>query len=250
MTITTIFFDLGSTLIYSKEYWLPIFKRADRALLEALRHSGIAVTPASLYAGFDYFLDAYYTQRSTGTIEPTAFTSLNDALNRQGIRDVPEVVIREALEAMYAVTQENWYLEEDAILTLETLLRRGYRLGMISNTSDDTNVQKLVDRWGLRPYFEFIVTSAECGIRKPDKRIFRLALDHFKVSPEHAAMVGDTLEADILGANRMGMYSIWITRRAAGPDLVSGSAKSPSPIRPDATVKTLSEIPSILAARA
>jgi HAD superfamily hydrolase (TIGR01662 family) len=157
---------------------------------------------------------------------------------------------------MYAVTQQNWVLEDDAIPTLEMLRERGYRLGMISNTSDDKNVQQLVDRWGLRSYFDFIVTSAGCGIRKPDERIFRSALDHFEVLPEATAMVGDTLEADILGANQIGMYSIWITRRIAGPDPAPGlrrkrsgelSGQSSPPIQPDATVSTLSAIPSILA---
>ena len=114
---------------------------------------------------------------------------------------------------MYSITQQNWYLEADAIPTLKTLREQGYRLGMISNTSDDKNVQQLVDRWELRPFFETIITSAGCGIRKPDERIFRLALDHFGVPPEQVAMVGDLLEADILGANQMGIYSIWITRR-------------------------------------
>jgi putative hydrolase of the HAD superfamily len=158
---------------------------------------------------------------------------------------------------MYAITQQNWYLEDDAIPTLEMLRERGYRLGMISNTSDDKNVQQLVDRWKLRPYFEIIITSAGCGIRKPDERIFRLALDHFDVPPEATAMVGDTLEADILGANQIGIRSIWITRRVEGPDFEArplreridhSTAYRSESLRPDATISRLNEIPSLLAA--
>jgi HAD superfamily hydrolase (TIGR01662 family) len=257
MPITTVLFDLGSTLLYSKDPWPPIFERADRALVEALQHGGIVMNSASFYADFDTFLDNYYTQRGTGTVEITTFTSLTELLAQKGFRNVPGAVIREALDAMYAVTQQNWVLEDDAIPTLDMLRERGYRLGMISNTSDDKNVQQLVDRWGLRPYFEFIVTSAGCGIRKPDERIFRLALDHFEVPPEATAMVGDTLEADILGANQIGIHSIWITRRVESPDFEArplreridhSTAYRSESLRPDATISRLNEIPSLLAA--
>jgi len=262
MPITTVLFDLGSTLIYSKKPWPPIFEQADRALVEVLQRAGIVMNSASFYAEFDTFLDTCYAQRGTGTVEITTSTSLAELLARKGFRNVPEAVVREALDAMYAVTQQNWVLEDDAIQTLEILQERGYRLGMISNTSDDKNVQQLVDRWKLRPYFESIVTSAGCGIRKPDERIFRLALDHFEVSPEAVAMVGDTLEADILGANQIGIHSIWITRRVEGPDFEArplresidhstayrSDAYRSESLRPDATIIRLNEIPSLLAA--
>ena len=257
MPITTVLFDLGSTLLYSKDPWPPIFERANRALVEVLQRAGIVMNSASFYAEFDNFLDTYYDQRGMGTVEVSTPTSLTELLARKGFRNVPEAIIREALDAMYAITQQNWYLEDDAIPTLEILQKHGYRLGMISNTSDDKNVQQLVDRWQLRPYFEFIVTSAGCGIRKPDERIFRLALDHFDVSPEATAMVGDTLEADILGANQIGIHSIWITRRVEGPDFEAGPlqesidysiAYRSESLRPDATISRLDEIPSLLAA--
>ena len=257
MPITTVLFDLGSTLLYSKDPWPPIFEQANRALVEVLQHAKIGMNPGSFYAEFDTFLDTYYDQRGMGTVEVSTPTSLTELLARKGFRNVPEAIIREALDAMYAITQQNWYLEDDAIPTLEILQKHGYRLGMISNTSDDKNVQQLVDRWQLRPYFEFIVTSAGCGIRKPDERIFRLALDHFDVSPEATAMVGDTLEADILGANQIGIHSIWITRRVEGPDFEAGPlqesidhsiAYRSESLRPGATISRLDEIPSLLAA--
>ncbi len=177
----------------------------------------------------------------TSPIEKTTFSVLSELLQQKGFQDIPASVVRAALDAMYSITQQNWYLEADAIPTLKTLREQGYRLGMISNTSDDKNVQQLVDRWELRQFFETILTSAGCGIRKPDERIFRLALDHFGVPPEQVAMVGDTPEADILGANRMGIYSIWITRRAQVPE------EGELTIQPQAVITTLDQIPGLLA---
>jgi putative hydrolase of the HAD superfamily len=114
-------------------------------------------------------------------------------------------------------------------------------LGLISNTSDDKNVQGIVDRWGLRPFFETIVTSAALGIRKPDVRIFQVALDRFRIPPEATAMVGDMLNADVLGANRSGIYSIWITRRIQLPE------EGELSIQPQAVVTALQHIPDLLA---
>jgi len=240
MRITTVLFDLGSTLLYSKDPWPPIYARADRALVRSLKAAGIRLDPSAGYGDFDTFLDAYYAERGAGTVERTTFAALRDLLAGKGFPDVPEAVLRASLDDMYAVTQRNWYLENDAVHTLALLQRSGYRLGLISNTSDDKNVQQLVDRWSLRAYFELILTSAGCGIRKPDPAIFRIALDHFRVRPGAAAMIGDTPEADIQGANGLGLYAIWITRRSEKTD--------PQPARPDAVVSTLEEIPAALAA--
>jgi FMN phosphatase YigB (HAD superfamily) len=98
----------------------------------------------------------------------------------------------------------------------------------------------LVDRCELRPYFDVILTSAGCGIRKPDEHIFHLALDFFGLPAEQTAMVGDMLEADILGANQLGMYSIWITRRAEVPE--EGELK----IQPQAIITALDQVPDLL----
>ncbi len=239
--VRIIFFDLGSTLIYSKDPWPPIYEQANRALLEMLRQAGISLDIKAFSFELVTFLDSYYAGRGESPIEKTTFSALSELLEQAGFQDIPASVMRSALDAMYSITQQNWYLETDAIPTLEKLREQGYRLGMISNTSDDKNVEQLVDRFGLRPYFDLLLTSASCGFRKPDERIFRLALDYFGVPPGQTAMVGDTLEADILGANRLGIYTIWITRRAPIP--AEGELK----IQPQAVITALDQIPELLA---
>jgi len=236
--IQVVFFDLGSTLIYAKDPWPDFFRLGDAALVRVLRHAGIPLEAETFYKEYGTFLDQYYAhQAPENTTERTAFSVLREILVEKGCLNVPDPILRSALDALYAVTNRNWYIEEDAIPTLTGLRDTGYRLGLISNTSDDSHVQLLVDENGLRPYFEFVITSAGFGIRKPDRRIFQAALDHFRIQADAAVMVGDTLEADVLGANGMGMHSIWITRRAAGPNPA---------IVPKATVAALHEIPALL----
>jgi putative hydrolase of the HAD superfamily len=235
-----ILFDFGSTLIYSKDPWPPIYEQADQALVKVFQQAGLPLDIKAFSSEFDTFLDSYYAERGTSPIEKTTFSALQELLQQKGVQDIPAFVVRAALDAMYSITQQNWYLEADAIPTLQTLRAHGYRLGMISNTSDDKNVQQLVDHWELRPFFETIVTSAGCGFRKPDERIFRRALDHFSVPPEQVAMVGDSLEADILGANQLNIYSIWITRRVSLPE------EGILTIQPQAVIPTLDLIPGLL----
>ncbi|MBN1449676.1 MAG: HAD family hydrolase [Anaerolineales bacterium] len=233
-----IFFDLGDTLMYDKDPWDPIFPRADAAMRESLERAGYPLAE-NAYGDFDTIFDLYYHRRKDTIEEETTVQLLRELMETQG-DSPPDPVLFAAMEAMYAITQENWYVEEDAAQTLETLRKMGYRLGMISNAADDENVQELVDKGNLRSHFEFILSSAACGIRKPDARIFQLALDHFKVPPEKTVMVGDTLEADISGANQIGMYSIWASRHAKTPP------EGELPIQPQAVISSLSELPKLL----
>jgi HAD superfamily hydrolase (TIGR01549 family) len=239
--LKAVIFDLGSTLVYSKDPWPPIYEQADRALVEVLCQAGFEIDQAAFYTEFGGFIRSYYDKHSSDNLEQTTFSVLRDVLSWKGFQSVPDPVLRAALAAMYAVTQQNWYLEEDAIPTLETLISHGYRLGLISNTSDDNNVQGIVDRWGIRSFFETILTSAALGIRKPDPRIFQVALDRFGVQPEAAAMIGDSLEADMLGAIQTGIYSIWIIRR------VQIQEEGELEVQPQAVITALHQIPDLLA---
>jgi putative hydrolase of the HAD superfamily len=239
-SIKVILFDFGSTLIYSKDPWPPIYEQADQALAQVFRQAGVPLDVKAFSSEFETFLDCYYAERGASPIEKTTFSALQELLHQKGLQATPPSMIRSALDAMYSITQQNWYLENDAIPTLKSLQEHSYRLGMVSNTSDDDNVQKMLDRWKLRSFFEIIVTSAGVGIRKPDERIFRVALDHFGVPPEQVAMVGDSLEADILGANQLGLYSIWITRRVSLPE------EGVLTIQPQAVIPTLDLLPGLL----
>jgi HAD superfamily hydrolase (TIGR01549 family) len=140
---------------------------------------------------------------------------------------------------MYSVTQRNWRVEREAAQTLRAVQQRGFRIGAVSNGSDDWNAQRLIDRARLRRYFELVLTSAAHGWRKPDGRIFQAALDYFHAEPGEAVMIGDSYEADILGAGALGIRTMWITKRAATADVRPTT-------EPDATLRTLKEIPGLL----
>lgn len=240
--IKAILFDLGSTLIYFDGQWPKVIDQGYANLVNALKDEGIYLNGGNFINQFRQRLERYYIEREVDYVEHTTFYFLIKMLARWGYENVEEAVIRRALAAMYGASQAYWNVENDTISTLQVLHEQGYQLGLISNAADDDDVQRLVDNAGIRSCFEIILTSAGQGIRKPDRRIFQTALDHLGYQPAQAVMVGDTLAADILGAQNAGIFSIWITRRADTPP----NQAYQGVITPDAEIKALSELPDLL----
>jgi len=208
--IRHILFDLGGTLMHASGDWTPIFERADQALTHELREHHIKLDAKIFRAR----LHEYYKQRDKDFQETTYHFVLRELLKELGYAKVAESTVRAALDAMFSITQTNWMLEEDTAAALHLLKSNDYHLGIFSNAGDDKDVQQLVESFGIRAHFDFVLTSAACFYRKPHARAFEIALAQWSVPPEEAAMVGDSLPADIFGAKNLGIQAIWITRRA------------------------------------
>ena len=184
-------------------------------------------------------LAEYFAQREQDLLETSYTFVLIELLKDKGYTNLPDDIIRKALDSLFTITQTNWVLEEDALSTLKKLEKNGYRMGLISNAGDDQDVHQLVQRFGISPYFDFILTSAACSYRKPHPRIFELAIANWYFLPSETVMVGDNLDADIRGAKSAGLYGVWISRRA-------GQSSEDQPrVQPDATVSSLSELPAL-----
>jgi 2-haloalkanoic acid dehalogenase type II len=240
--VNTILFDLGNTLIYFDGDWQEMMSRAIEALHQTLDQHGINLPIKEFQQAFWQRLQEYYLERDSEFIEYTTRYVLQDLLEQWGHPDVPAPIIHNALDAMYAVSQEHWIAESDAHKTLQTLREKGYRMSIISNAADDRDVQALVDKAGFRSYFEMILSSAAAGIRKPNPRIFEMVLSQMDVHPDQAVMVGDMLGADILGARNAGILDIWITRRAN----TAANRAHKDTIQPSLKISTLSELPGII----
>ncbi|NPV86446.1 MAG: HAD family hydrolase [Anaerolineae bacterium] len=237
-----VFFDLGDTLIFFDGQLAEVTREASCSLARCLQKLGYPIEENTFVREFGERLRLYYREREADFIEDTTEYVLHSLLRGYGYRQIDPRHLRQALNEMYAVTENHWYAEQDAVPTLARLQNEGYHITLISNAADAQDVHRLVDKAGLRPYLELVLISAEVGIRKPHPRIFELALLYWRASPQRVVMVGDTLGADILGALNAGISSIWITRRASTPE----NNEQRSVIFPDATVKTLSEIPPLL----
>ncbi len=89
---------------------------------------------------------------------------------------------------------------------LADLARRGYVLGVISNSNG--TVEAFLEEVGLRRHLAFVIDSAVVGVEKPDPRIFRLALERGGVEAAHATHIGDLYQIDVLGAQVAGLNAV------------------------------------------
>lgn len=139
----------------------------------------------------------------------------------------------------FGLTKTPWHKEDERLYpnTIECLehIHKSYKIGIIANQS--LGSEERLKKFGILGYIDVLIASAEEGVAKPDKRIFEIALERAGCKPKEAAMVGDRLDNDIIPANEVGMYTIWIKQ---------GDWKDASPRedleQPDMTVENLREL--------
>jgi putative hydrolase of the HAD superfamily len=118
--------------------------------------------------------------------------------------------------------------------TLEILTTQGYVLGIITNGLG-TFQQRTIQGLGIEEYFKAILISEVEGVRKPEAEIFLRALSRLGVTSNESVFVGDHPDADVMGAKRIGMTSIW--KRDVG---------WAEPENPDGIIDDLKELPLML----
>jgi putative hydrolase of the HAD superfamily len=179
--------------------------------------------------------DSYREGRLEELDQPTL---LRDSFAAIGF-DLPHDVIRHIVHLDHSAYSNSMTIEPEVLGVLEQLRRDGYRMGLVSNVSLVPELMRAdLDRLGLSPLLDAAVFSSEVGVRKPDPRIFREALDRMAVESARAVFVGDRLYDDIGGALAVGMRAVQ-TRQFR-------SEQDPS-AQPDAAIDHLRELPGVLA---
>jgi putative hydrolase of the HAD superfamily len=123
----------------------------------------------------------------------------------------------------------------EALEFLSTLRGRGLPLALVTN-GDAREQRDKIQRHALAPFFDAILIEGEMGVGKPEAVVYRRALDALGVSAgPDVWMVGDHLEWDVAGSQRIGLRAAWIDRPGAG--LPPGSV-----VQPDRIVRALGEL--------
>ena len=164
--------------------------------------------------------------------------------------EYPEPLIRENAVALNQLWRESKpkYVLPDMVETLRELSRRGYRLGLISNTTSSVEGYQLLEETGLKDIFSSVILSAEFGRRKPHPSLFIEAARRAGVRPQECAYVGDRPSRDLIGA-RQSAYAEVVIINSAGyspdeydPDDYDPEKDSHLTLRPDHWIKRLSEL--------
>ena len=128
-----------------------------------------------------------------------------------------------------------------ALGVLAYIRKGGYKVAMIAN-GDSAGARNIIKATGLQDYFDAIIISEEVGIEKPCRGIFEAALAKLGVKAKNTVMVGNRIDADILGANRLGMKSVWFKWNDRYSDTIESSQE-----KPDFIINSLFQLPVLLA---
>ena len=91
------------------------------------------------------------------------------------------------------------------------ILKERYKIILVSNAqdSDRDQVWEALEMVDLARYFHEVFTPKELNARKPAPGFYLNMLKQIEVEPEHAIMIGDDYEKDIIGAKQVGLWTIW-----------------------------------------
>ena len=236
--IKGIIFDLGGTLMEITRSWNDVIREGAEAMSEwYLKKRRIKVDAEALIDAF--IIERYNAcqeSRTTHTEIP-AQESLRRALTHVGAPASTQAFTEAAIKVFFEPEENAYRLYDDALDTIKQLKHQGYRLGLYSNATDDKLIQRLINRYRLRPHLSPTFSSAAFGWRKPKPDLFTLIAERWSLPADQVAVVGDTVEADILGAHNAGMIGILIKREGK---------MSSSPVQPAATIDQLAELPALL----
>jgi putative hydrolase of the HAD superfamily len=122
---------------------------------------------------------------------------------------------REIFDEIYCffANAEAWQLYPDTLESLDKLKAASFSLGIVSNWN--SSLKKIVEGLNLAQYFDFILSSAEAGWKKPSAKIFEMALKLTGLERSRVIHIGDTYQTDVLGARNAGIRGIMLDRRGS-----------------------------------
>ncbi|MFF0561780.1 HAD family hydrolase [Streptomyces sp. NPDC020472] len=137
-------------------------------------------------------------------------------LTRMG-RPVPDVPELDAVEARRRREVESRLrLYPDVLPFLTRVRASGRRIGVLSN-SDGPQQRRRLEQLGLTSWLDAVTVSGETGVAKPRREAFALACRRLGVPAARTVHIGDSLDADALGAHGAGLGAVWLHRPHRGP---------------------------------
>ena len=232
MRVKAVLFDMFDTLMmieHNHAFYSPSLRRTYEYLIQ----NGVNVSFDVFNAAYVEARDALYAKADAQMEEPHFNLRISNALRSLGYDfDVSSEVVFGATLAFCDEFMRYVRIDEHAKTVLEKLHGK-YKLGIVSNFAIPECVLKLLKRDSLAGFFTVVIVSGAVNKRKPNPEIFQRALEKLHVDAENVVFVGDTVDADIQGPQRMGMKTIYIERRVQ---------KEIEKTCPDHTIKSLNQV--------
>ncbi len=210
MPLDALFLDAGGVLVHPNWTWAS----------GALARHGVHVEPATLATAEAHAKRAIDEPgRFDDTTDATRWLAYFDrVLTHAGVAE--SAATRAALDEVraYHARQNLWEIVPDEVVpALARLRAAGPRLVVVSNANG--TLRAALARIGLAPHVDDVIDSHEVGVEKPDPRIFEMALELARCTPERAAHVGDLYQVDVVGARRAGVRGLLLDAGGLYPDV-------------------------------
>lgn len=228
--IKAIIFDFGGTLDTDGVHWAEKY-------WEAYRHFKVPIPKEELRRAF-----VYAEMKMPKIIKPEF--SLIDTYEVQVSYQFEYLIINKILKNADSslINKLTQYCKKEVWRNISVSrpiieqLKVNYNLGLVSNYYG--NVQTVLSELGLASYFDVIVDSSMVGIRKPDKRIFKVIINELNVNPSDIIVVGDSYKNDIVPAKLLGCRTIWLKVKVWSDNINTEKA--------DKIIKTINDLPSCI----
>lgn len=240
-----VFLDVGWTLVYPRDSLWEIFASIGRDAGANLGAKAAEKLVHDLMAGRREQALAEFEAGAQYTDSDEEFARLFEVLGRVifGMAGVPgDHAVHSARFLELFWTPGNWTAYPDVVDSMRQLRDRGVGVGILSNASSD--LLELLAALDILPHCDFTVVSAIEGTKKPDRRIFEVALRRSRVEPSEAVHVGDMYVEDVVGARAVGVRPLLMDRGALGMFPHHPESRNHAPD----SVEVVRNLPDVLAA--
>jgi HAD superfamily hydrolase (TIGR01549 family) len=236
MAPKAILFDMFDTLFMITKNHM-FYRAALRGMFDFVVSKGVKVSFVKFRDTYVSERDALYEVADVNWEEPHFNVRVSNTLKKLGYNyDVSNPIVTEATEKFCVEFMKFVEVDVHAKSVLKKLHGK-YKLGLVSNFAIPECVLKLLQNEDVEKMFDVILISGAVNKRKPSPEIFTNALRCLGVKASEAVFVGDTPDADVAGAQAVGMKAVYVERRfEEGLKLVT----------PDALVKSLGDLPAVI----
>lgn len=201
-------FDLDDTLLD--------FRASEKlSFMRTMQQLGLKEVPDALFSRYQVINTALWRSFELGTVTKDVLKVQRFA---QTFDEVGLALDAQAASSLYLESLSETAVLIDGALQLCASLSAHAEVGIITNGVEAIQNRRIAST-GLAPFISFVATSEACCHAKPDVRFFDYAVNMARpVAKEQIVIIGDRLDADILGANRYGIDSCWFNPGRAAND--------------------------------
>jgi putative hydrolase of the HAD superfamily len=199
-----IFFDLYGTLIdiLTDEVDPWVYSTLSRYL----SYRDIRIAPKELKKAYFEDIQSQLRQSNESYPEVDVYKIFSNMMHRYGNKTYSKSAIVDTAVLFRSLTMRRFEVFQGVYDVLASLLEK-YELALISD-AQWTFAEPEMAMLGLTPFFKFRILSSRFGFKKPDVRLFDMAMKKLMIKTEESVYIGDNPQKDLMGAKKAGMTFI------------------------------------------